>query len=87
MKNTVGEKLSVIKQQTKVEWRMAPLCLALGSFPETLSVNHVEYFALGKIQGSQPVYLWRRYTEKNLCNDHFPSTTAIWRSQDLINLF
>lgn len=26
---------------------MAPLHLVLGSFPETLSVNPVEYFALG----------------------------------------
>lgn len=61
MKNTVGEKLSVIKQQMKVEWRMAPLCLSLGSFPETLSVNRVEYFALGATGQSASVPLEEVY--------------------------
>lgn len=61
MKNTIGGKLSVIKQQTKVEWRMAPLCLPLGSFPETLSVNSLEYLALGATGQSASVPLEEVY--------------------------
>lgn len=47
----------------KVEWGMTPLCLALGSFSEPVSVSSVEYFALSATGQSASLPLKEAYLQ------------------------